>query len=431
MGFLSSNKLIVGYEIGNEYCQISYADSSDGAVETLSQVAGEEVYNIPTVLCKRFGANQWYYGREAVRQAEEGQGILVENLWNLALDGELIVIDGESYDPISLMALFLKRSLGLLSQVGSPDKLTALMITCAVLDRRILEVLYRMIDSIHLKRDRVIFQSYMESYYNYMLRQPEELWVYMSLLFEYRGNRMKVYRMECNRHTTPIVVFIETREYDPFPEDGMGNQADMSDEADAVKEKALDTAFLHLAEKVCSDSRIRSVYLIGDGFREEWMKDSLRYLCKGRRVFQGNNLFSKGACHGVQERLQVSDAGKTHVFLGADKLKANIGMEVLRRGESSYCALLDAGVNWYEAEQTVELYVQDGNEILLMVTPLVGKKVKSTRIVLENFPASIARLRLHLYLEEENQLMVEVQDLGFGEFRTPSGHVWKQSVEIL
>ena len=106
-------------------------------------------------------------------------------------------------------------------------------------------------------------------------------------------------------------------------------------------------------------------------------------------------------------------------------------MEVLRRGESSYCALLDAGVNWYEAEQTVELYVQDGNEILLMVTPLVGKKVKSTRIVLENFPASIARLRLHLYLEEENQLMVEVQDLGFGEFRTPSGHVWKQSVEIL
>lgn len=431
MGLLSSNKLIVGYEIGNEYCQISYAVSADSAVETLSQVAGEEVYNIPTVLCKRFGENQWYYGREAVRQAEEGQGILVENLWNLALDGELIVVDGESYDPISLMALYLKRSLGLLSQVGSPEKMTALMITCAILDRRILEVLYRMIDSIHLKRDRVMFQSYMESYYNYMLRQPEELWVYMSLLFEYRGNSIRVYRMECNRHTTPIVVFIETKEYNPFPGNGMGNQFGPSGEIDAEREKALDLAFLELAEKVCDDSRIRSVYLIGDGFRGEWMKESLRYLCKGRRVFQGNNLFSKGACHGVQEKIQVSDAGKTHVFLGTDKLKANIGMEVLRRGESSYCALLDAGVNWYEAEQTVEFYMQDGNEILLMVTPLIGKKVRTTRIVLENFPASIARLRLHLYLEEENRLVVEVQDLGFGEFRVPSGHIWKESVEIM
>ena len=64
MGLLSGNKLIVGYELGNEYCQISYAVSAESDVETLSQVAGEEVYDIPTVLCKRYGANQWFYGRE-------------------------------------------------------------------------------------------------------------------------------------------------------------------------------------------------------------------------------------------------------------------------------------------------------------------------------------------------------------------------------
>ena len=431
MGLLSGNKLIVGYELGNEYCQISYAFSADGAVETMSQVAGEEIYNIPTVLCKRYGVNQWYYGREAVRQAEEGQGILVENIWNLALDGELIVIDGESYDPISLMALFFKRSMGLLSQVGTPEKLTAMMITCATLNRRILEVLYRMVDGIHLKRDRVAFQSYMESYYNYMLRQPEELWVYMSILFEYRENVLKVYRLDCNRNTTPIVVFIEPKEQRSFMEKIERFQSDgRGDAADEGRDKALDKAFLELAQVVCSDSRIRSVYLIGDGFGGDWMKESLRYLCKGRRVFQGNNLFSKGACHSVQEKMEVSEMGKTHVFLGTDKLKANIGMEVLRRGENVYCALLDAGINWYEAEQYVELYLQDGNELLLVVTPLIGKQVKTIRVVLESFPAPIARLRLHLYLEEEKRLVVEVEDLGFGEFRLPSGRIWKEDVEI-
>ncbi len=410
MGLLGGSKLIVGYDLGNKFCQISYAVSADGGVETLSQVAGAEVYSIPTVLCKRSGTNQWHYGREAVRQAEEGQGILVENLWDLALDGELVVIEGERYDPISLLALFFKRSLGLLSQAGSPEKLTGLMVTCQTLDRRILEVLYNVVDSIHLKKDRVYFLSYAESFYNYMLRQPEELWVYASVLFDYKGESIKVYRMECNRNTTPIVVFIEETEYGAFP--------------------AMDADFLNIAENVCGDDRIRSVFLVGDGFGGDWMKDSLRYLCKGRRVFQGNNLFSKGACCAMQERLEVSEAGKGHVFLGKDKLKANIGMEVFCRGESSYCALLDAGVNWYEAEQTVELYLQEGNELKLIIVPLIGKRAKSQKLVLDNFSGTIARLRLHLFMEEENRLVVETEDLGFGEFRASSGRIWKEAVDF-
>jgi len=419
MGFLSGSKLIIGYDLGNEYCQISYAVSVDGEVETLSQVAGEEVYNIPTVLCKRFNTNQWYYGREAIRQAGEGQGILVENLWNLALDGELVVIDGESYDPVSLLALFFKRSLGLLSQVGSPEKLTALMITCVVLDRRILEVLYRVVDSIYLKRDRVMFQSHVESYYNYMLHQPEELWMYLSVLFDYRKDGIRVYRMECNRFTTPVVVFVETSECGA-----------LTDRGEPASEEALDAAFLQLAERFCNDHRLRSVFLVGEGFQGDWMKDSIRSLCRGRRVFQGDNLFSKGACCGMQERLQVSEVGRKYVFLGEGKLKVNIGMEVLRRGESSYYALLDAGINWYEAEQTADFYLQDGNEIALLVTPLVKRKARVERIPLDQFPTALTRLRLHLFLEEENRLAVEVEDLGLGEFRGSSGRIWKETIVL-
>lgn len=58
MGFLNSEKIIVGYDLGNEYSQISFSRSEAGEVETISQVAGTEIYNIPTVLCKRNGVNQ-------------------------------------------------------------------------------------------------------------------------------------------------------------------------------------------------------------------------------------------------------------------------------------------------------------------------------------------------------------------------------------
>ena len=418
MGFRSNGKLIVGYDLGSENAQISYALSEEGEVETLSQVAGAEKYNIPAFLFKRYGVNQWLYGREALRLVDGQDGILVGNLLGMALDGEPVVVDKESYDPVGLLALFFKRSLSLLSQVGT--KIAALMVTCPMMDRKILEVLESVVSGIHLKAEQIVFQSHAESFYSYMLHQPEELWNYPAILFDYGEDRMKVYRLESNKRTTPTVVFIEETEYDP-PDRGSQGQTG-PEEADEVFQK--------IAEEVCGKSIIGSVFLIGDRFAGEWMKDSLRFLCRGRRVFQGNNLFSKGACCGMQERMAPSEAGRAHVFLGKDKLKANIGMKLLRKGEESYYAVLDAGVNWYEAEHTMEIYVQDGNELLLTVTPLIGGGSGVVCVVLEGLAEGISRLRLHFFLKAEDELVVEAEDLGFGDFRASSGRVWRDEIEI-
>lgn len=425
MGFLGGDKVIVGYDLGNRYSQISFSLSETGDVQTLSQVAGTEHYNIPTVLCKRSGVNQWFYGKEALRYSEEEQGILVENLLELALDGEPVLIEGESFAPEALLALFLKRSLGLLNQASS-GRISALMITCETLDGHVLEVLNRVLAASRLKADRIVFQNYAESYYSYMLHQPGELWSYQSLLLFYSGSRIRAYSMECNRRTDPVVVFIEERDF-PFSREPFLSGTENIGQQEA---EALDRELLELSGEVCEGKIIGSVFLIGDGFGQEWMRESLRYLCRNRRVFQGNNLFSKGACFGMQERMRPSEAGTKHVFLGSDKLKANVGMKIMRQGEESYYALLDAGVNWYEAGHDMEFYLRDGNEIALTVTPLTGKNGKLARIVLEDFPGTIARLRGSFYLEAENLLAVEIEDMGFGEIRPATGRVWKERLEL-
>ena len=426
MGIFGSDKLILGYDLGNEFCQISYALSDQGEVETLSLVTGAQNFNIPAVLCKREGANQWYYGKDALRCADEGEGILIENLLGQALDGEPVLIEGESFDPVALLALFFRRSLGLLSQVASIERIGALMITCEMVDGRVLDVLNRMVAAVQLKTDKVVIQSHTESYYNYMLKQPKELWANGSVLFDYRGNCVRTYRMECNKRTTPVVVYIKEEanpfyRWEPLPQEP------------AAREKLsaeLDAAFLKVAEMITLGGQVESAYLIGDGFEQEWMKESLKFLCRGRRVFQGNNLFSKGACYGMQERLKPGDLGKEHVYLGRDMLKANVGMKVLRQGEESYYALLDAGINWYESDYTMEFYMLSGNEITLQITPLIGKSGREARIIFDDFPGNIARIRARFYLEAENLLIMEAQDLGFGEFRHPSQHVWKEKIEL-
>ena len=423
---LFGGKMLLGYDLGNEFCQISYAPSVIGEVETLSQVAGGQNYHIPTALCKRIGSGQWFYGREAVRCAGEGQGILIQNLLGQALDGEMVVIEGESYDPVALLTLFVKRSLALLGQVASSDKIGGMLITVEYLDGRTLEVLNQVAAGLRLKTEKITFQSHMESYYSFMLRQPWALWNNRSMLFAYRDSHILVYELECNLRTTPVVVYIQERAFpfflwEPLPEEeGVRN----------ARIQELDRGLLKVAQEVFGEKQVDSVYLIGDGFDQMWMKDSLRFLCRGRKVFQGSNLFSKGACIGLQERIVPSEAGKGHVFLGNDKLKANVGMKILRQGEESYYAILDAGVNWYEAQAEMEFYIQDGDGFQVTVTPLIGRSGKQAQILLEDMPGPIARIHARFYLEEETALTVEARDLGFGEFRPASGHVWKEKIPL-
>lgn len=415
--FFSSNndKVIIGYDLANTCSQISYCYiKGQNEVETFSTVAGEENYDIPTVLCKRIGVNQWFAGNEALRFCEEEPdgGILVDNLVELALGGEQQLIDKESYDPEKLLALFVKKSLGLMSAMIPLEKVEAIMFTCDVLTKRMVELLDIIAAGLALKNTKIFYQNYTESFYSYMIYQPKELWEFRSLLFDYRTDKLKYMCMECNKKTTPIVVYIDRESLD----------------FDGTDEQMLDISTVLLGGE-----RVSSVYLIGERFAQGWMKNSLRFLCEGRRVFQGNNLYSKGACFCLMERLQGSVVGGEYVFLGNDKLKANVGMRVIKRGEPAYCAMLDAGNNWYEIEYSCEMYLRDEDELELEVSPLIGRDVKHLKMSLEGLelkPGECTRIHLDMHLIQENIVCVQVRDLGFGEFRTPKDMIWEEQLEL-
>ena len=122
----TSENIIIGYDLTNTSSQISYRYLKNGSqVETLTAVAGQENYDIPTVLCKKCGVNQWLFGKDALRFYENDplEGILVDDLLQLAIKGEMVQLGGKGYDPIALLTLFVKRSLGLLSNNDAMDKI--------------------------------------------------------------------------------------------------------------------------------------------------------------------------------------------------------------------------------------------------------------------------------------------------------------------
>ena len=121
------------------------------------------------------------------------------------------------------------------------------------------------------------------------------------------------------------------------------------------------------------------------------------------------------------------------MYLGADKLKSNIGMKVLRRGEDSYYAILDAGSNWYETVSDFDIILEDGDTVDLIITPLTGGDVTERQVHLPGIPdrpRATTRLNIHLEMTAVNQATVTVEDKGFGELFPSSGKAWSSTIMV-
>ena len=412
----SEKKIIIGYDLANTCSQISYCcKKEESDIETLSAVEGEENYDIPTVLCKRVGTNQWLFGHGALRFHAEHpeEGILVDNLLQLALDGELVQIDGRGFHPAALLALFIKRSLSMVLKRAGVEKIAAICFTTEQIDRRMEVLIGRIIKTLELKSTEVFSRCYEECFFSYLTRQQRDLWQNGALLLDYRGKELVAVYVESNVNTIPKVMYSTKRRY---------------------HFAGTDRELLDIAGELCEGKTFSSVYLIGEKFSGDWMEESLKYLCTGRRVFQGNNLYSKGACYSVwRESLKSAEEEEEYLFLGPDKLKANVGMKVHRRGEETYNALLDAGMSWESMEEIFEFYLKGENDMELLITPLVNAAPMRVHMELDGLrleSEDVTRIRMKLGMPKENVLQITVSDLGFGEFREAHDSKWGKEVEV-
>lgn len=427
---LKKNKgeLAVGFDFTDTYSQISYCLLEEGSeVETLSSVSGTNGFMIPTLLFKRREVNQWYAGREAEKN-QQMDGFLLKNLLTLAHDSEEIYVGDECFRPESLLALYMKRTLSILSNVAPINKIKSLMITVEKLDDRMISLLQSAVSMLGLKTDKVYFQSHMESFFYYTLFQPKELWTREVLLLDFSGDYLKSFRMECNNRTTPVVVFIDPEHFTDYSFENISSALPGSDEA-----QSLDSRLSTIVSNVTGSRMFSSIYLIGDRFNREIYPETLRKLAGLGRLFGGNNLYSKGAALSARSKIVAAQVCTDYVFLGNDKLKYNVGINVLRLGQESYMPVMDAGINWFEAAAECQIILNKGNVLSFVVTPLTGKNPAIVDITLGDLPKrppKTTRLSLSLKMLSENRMQIHVKDLGFGELFKTTGLEWNEVIEL-
>ncbi len=432
------NRVVVGFDLGKEYSQISYCRQNQSMPDTVSLVMGEEQYNIPTLLCRRNDAEgeaAWLIGREALKAAEQGQGVLVKDLLQLVKNNSSVRVgtglaSGGEVSAEYLLEIFVKKALAVLYAYIVSDDIAAVAFTMKDIDTAIMEKLRKVSSHIGQRKMEVYFLSYEDCFFQYIIHQPQEMWIHDVLLYDYRQDGMRSYLLSMNRKTNPVACFIDTAEH---PQVKIPDLSDRNETAKGAFFKQLDSTLLEIVRKNCDQRVITSVFLLGDSFSKDWCRESLKYMCRGRRVFQGNNLFSKGACYGARERVFPSTLSASYVFLSEDKLRANIGMTCDRGQTEVYYPILDAGTNWYEAQHTFDVMLAKNNAITLNITPVDGRKTRVARISLEGLKVrgnKTNRVELRFYMEDANAVQIEITDKGFGEFFPSTGQVWKECLPL-
>jgi hypothetical protein len=420
------NKVVVGIDFGNSYSQISYCRADQSMPETISLVMGEEQYNIPTLLCRKKcedGSLDWSVGKEALKNSAEGQGSLVEDLVLVVKNDVTLKVGEEEFSADELLEIFIRKLIGLLSAYTGGDDIAAVTFTMRDLTPELMEKIKACSALIFKKNTNIYFLSHEDCFFQYMIHQPEEMWIQDVLLYDYRVDGVKSYLLSMNRKTIPVACFIESAFHADM------RVEDLKDKKPEEKDKL----FLDILRKNCEEKIVTSVFLLGEYFSKEWCRESLKYMCRGRRVFQGNNLFSKGACYGAREKTFPSTLATSYIYLSDDKLKANVGMTCDKGQTEIYYPILNAGTSWFEADKSLDVMLVKGNLITLNIVPIDGNISRTAKISLEGLKVrgnKTNRVGLHFYMENPTALWLEITDLGFGEIFPSTGQVWKECIPV-
>lgn len=421
---VEKNKVFVSIDLCRDYSQIAYCFTGSMAEpESISIISGEQKYLVPMAVGKLNDIGGFCIGEDAQLRSKRGEAVLAGDIFKAILTEKNMLINGHEYTTQEIVKVYIEglMALGEPHHIGRADKI---VITVEYPDRILVNVIRKALQSIGYRDSEIKVIGHSESIIYYTIFQKKELWVNDVLIFDFTENQFFVRRLNTVRARLPQPIVVEEMDLSQKYNIGMT--------ATQEGKRKLDEQFLELLHELCGKHIVSTVYLTGVGFYEDWMKDSIRFLCSKRRVFQGYNLFVKGACYAAISEEGIGTA-QNYQFVCSGRTLVNIELEV-NKGEKKVPVMLSrAGTNWYEAGARAEGILDAEQEIRLKISSSVSKNCKELVISLMEFPVrpnKTTRVEIILSYRNDRQCIVQVRDLGFGEFFQSSGEIVKQVINI-
>lgn len=300
-------------------------------------------------------------------------------------------------DKNELQELF-RKLWKMLTPYGSKEQLAYLVFCLEDNSEKMREMLLDIVKIYNILPEKIHFLDKAECFSTYVMHQSAELLIHNALLIENKGDNLEKFLL--HKRSQKGIPVTEVRD---------------------ISEKSLESVF--------ADHGISSVFLVGDDFEEAWMQKNLKLLKIGRRVFAGKNLYVKGACY---RGMEFKEEQQSHVYLGKEKVCANIALRAEEDGKETYVPVIEAGKNWYESSRTMDILLLEEPVLEFAVIPVNGHEKKVSVIHLQNLPErpkKTTKLRIDLDVLSPTYVKLKIKDLGFGELFPHSDMIYEGELQ--
>lgn len=415
-------KVIVGYDLCEDYTQISCYSYKTMEPIAISKGDGEENFLIPTALCIKNETKQWLFGDEAIACSKSGSGILVDHLLAKVRSNEEVELFHTGFSGLALLEKFLRRTLTLIKNYFPTEPIMKLVVTVRDTEPEFVDRIYEALSLLGIEKDRAVVMSHAGAYLYYAISQDKTLWMNDVGLFDFSEEGLMYYQIKLNRRTRPMIAGLVKTDF----------TANLSYDMPRQKSSNAPYIFENVANTALYKQIVSTLYFTGSGFEGGWAEEVIKGLCVGRRVFYGQNLFTKGACYAAKE-LSGDRLLEDILLLNDDMITSSVAVRVYRDTKFTEFMLAEAGEIWYEVNRSVEVIPEGTDEMDIVIKNIMTRDILHEKLVLGRFPKRpdrMTRLAINFTCKSKGNGIIKVTDLGFGEFYPETESEMEFMIEI-
>lgn len=411
----------IGMDLCSDSTQISFYNDISREPETVNQLNNKETYMMPNILFFSRKTGDWYVGSEASEARFKEDGIILDELYANARSEETVDVDGVKYSFRQLFIMMLKMHINSFLYRYEGATVKKLVITLPEYNKDLFRVLKGFHRELDIPEESVVITSHLDSRLYYIFNQNSDLWINSVALFDYNADGLHYYRIDITRGKTPEVISVTHEDYS-----GQFNMALFG--GDNI---LMDVTFAKIVDYEMKKTYISSVFLTGLGFSEKWMNKSRNILCQGRRVFAGQNIYTKGACYKAVGGEYEEFYRKFFV-----ETKENVIFDVgISSGdeEDRFIPIALGGRQWYNIHGKINVILDDTDKITLVYRSRRTEQEVREVVKLHGIPKrpnKTSKFSVEVEFDDPHRGAVIIKDVGFGKLFPTTNKIYRKEFEV-
>ena len=433
---MSDTQLYLGLDLGPEYTQLSYYNVDMREPESVYHKEARDTYMLPNIMFysaynKKSDDGQseaykfidlagWCAGAKASACRFEENGTVVDQVYERTLRNENIEVAGRNYKAGDLLVKMMILHIRQFTEQFEGFVIKKLTVTVADTDPRIIAAVRGLKSALRLTHDQFNIVSHLDSGLCYIFAQPEPLRNNSVGLFDFGRSGLDFYRIDMTRKYPLIVTVEHVNFHDRMNMKRFGKYHEDMDEA-----------FADIVKECMSQVFISSVFLTGIGFADNWMKQSAAVLCQGRRVFVGQNIYTKGACY--RSLGGVYTEALSRYFIDTEQtVKTNIGINLMDE-KKTFWPIAYGGLEWFNTRGSIEVFLDNTRRIQIVYQDILTEEEWRETVEIYGLPArpkKTTKLSISVEYYGADKGAIVIRDLGFGSLYPTTNKIYRKEFDI-